>query len=434
MSLINFASKIFPHRTIGTKALNSAKTVTTKKYALLEKTEKLPIANYPDNKWVFPENADTFTIVKVGKTNDPNYFKEITSFYDQKGRIVKRCTKGSDINNQVKDYEHDFYGLANKSNLNILGADTRKITTQEYVIPEELREFKKAHPEMSQYIIGKWKTKSQEFQAVSTLYEGSYTRYPKKLTIIKNTFNQDNPEKLAAEMVEYPFTRGYEPQSAKKVLGLELEVKNGIPHIIGTNQTTNIKIPTNDEFLPFRLYVDRTAQKVALTRHFLKKKGLEKLDLNIEPNSSSVGKNTYGCFSATNEKIAYREPSKFFSEADVVAHEVEHAYQHSLIGRVGKGNTSYEEKCAKLLPEIKSETLKKEALDYVEANEKYPNLKELNDLSYEEMLKSPIYKEYRNNLLEVNARKAGELAEAEYKEGKKFLTDQFIYALDGNIL
>lgn len=426
MSLINFASKIFPHRTIGTKALNSAKTVTTKKYALLEKTEKLPIANYPDNKWVFPEAADTFNIVKVGKTNDPNYFKEITNFYNKEGKLVKRCTKGSDINNQTKDYEYDFYCLVNEPNPNIYGAETRKVTTQEYVITPELKKLKKTHPEMSQYIYGEWRTKSQELQAVSKLYKGDYTRYPKKLTVIKNTFNQDIPDRMTAEMVEYPFTRGYEPQNTKKILGLELEIKNDIPHIIGTNQTTNVKIPTNDKFLPFRLYVDREAQQVALTRYFLKKRGLENLNIRIETNSKAVAENAAAHFSSINGTIAYKKISKYSPQVGTVSHEAEHAYQHSLIGRIGKAKTEYEKKCAEIFPKIESKTKKKEALDYAKARDKYPKLSRTEDLSQN--------KDYYDNLLEIKAREAGKLAEDEYNTGKKFLTDQFIYALDGNIL
>ena len=426
MSLVNLTSKIFSSKIIGAKVLNAAKTVPTKKYALLEKTEKLPIANYPKDKWVFPEAADTFNIVKVGKANDPNYFKEITNFYNKEGKLVKRCTKGSDINNQTKDYEYDFYCHVNEPNPNIYGAETRKVTTQEYVITPELKELKKTHPEMSQYIYGEWRTKSQELQAVSKLYKGDYTRYPKKLTVIKNTFNQDIPDRMTAEMVEYPFTRGYEPQSTKKILGLELEIKNDIPHIIGTNQTTNVKIPTNDKFLPFRLYIDREAQQVALTRYFLKKRGLENLNIRIETNSKAVEENAAAHFSSINGTIAYKKISKYSPQVGTVSHEVEHAYQHSLIGRIGKANTEYEKKCAEIFPKIESKTMKKEALDYAKARDKYPKLSRTEDLSQN--------KDYYDNLLEIKAREAGKLAEDEYNTGKKFLTDQFKYALDGNVL
>ena len=109
---------------------------------------------------------------------------------------------------------------------------------------------------MSQYIYGEWRTKSQELQCVSELYEGGYACHPKKLTVIKNTFNQDIPDRMTTEMIEYPFTRGYELKSAKKILGLELEIKNNIPHIIGTNQTTNVKIQEVTTKEALRRFVD----------------------------------------------------------------------------------------------------------------------------------------------------------------------------------
>ena len=57
-------------------------------YKLLEKTDKMDIAEFSHSNMTAPKEAKTFRRVEIGKKDDKEYRREILSFYDSEGRIV----------------------------------------------------------------------------------------------------------------------------------------------------------------------------------------------------------------------------------------------------------------------------------------------------------------------------------------------------------
>ena len=79
------------------------------------------------------------------------------------------------------------------------------------------------------------------------------------------------------------------------------------------------------------------------------------------------------------------------------------------------------------MPRIKNENRFQEIIEYLQAYIKYPLRKNFDDVS--------IYrKAHRENLLEVKADKAGDIALAQYNRGKKSLFKQFKYLSEKNTL
>ena len=67
-----------------------------KKYYLIEKLENMPIKKFPRDSWAIPQNAVTFKQVKIGKTKDPEYRRNIISFYDKENKIIRQFQSGTD--------------------------------------------------------------------------------------------------------------------------------------------------------------------------------------------------------------------------------------------------------------------------------------------------------------------------------------------------
>ena len=67
--------------------VRSALGLKQKSYKLLEKTKKLSIKLFPKDSWAVPEDAETFTRVRIGKTEEKDYWHEIVSFLIKKVRL-----------------------------------------------------------------------------------------------------------------------------------------------------------------------------------------------------------------------------------------------------------------------------------------------------------------------------------------------------------
>ena len=377
-------------------------------YILLKKISESPIGKFPKDSWTVPEEAKTFNFVEIGKRADPAYNCEIVSFYDKDGNIIQRYQKGTDIPRKSRKHTYDFMLTKDKESLNI-----RRIKTTEY-----LNDGKGDY---------NWQHVSDEDQFVNTNYNVKKgTHCAKKVQINKTLYGKcDDGDNISVTMTEYPTTLGLEPKSAKKMMGVDMVMKDGIPYIYGTNQTLNVKFPTDDDFLAFR-FLQPQAKQEALAKYFLKQKGLDKANVTIITSVSDVAENSSACFRPDAGIIFFKDVPRYTSPADTAAHEVEHAYQHSQIGRLTSGRTDYEKRCHALFKPIVDKKEESEAFEYLCASESYPILTKNEDLV--------LNKDYMENYMEIKAREAGEKADEKYRKGRDFLMNQFRYLPDGNIL
>ena len=170
-------------------------------------------------------------------------------------------------------------------------------------------------------------------------------------------------------------------------------------------------VSKKDKFLLVRFLDPRSDEGLEyLTRMFLNQKHLSKLKINIFPNSFSVSSDSLGYFSPDKRKIAYSPELKdkaILSAVNTVVHEVEHAFQYSQIGRLGKTRTTYEMDAYLRLGDLEHEKIG-EALKYADARDNYPRFNNFSELSEAKK------REYRENYLEVKAREAGLNAEQIY--------------------
>ncbi len=75
------------------------------KFVLLEKTQKINIDQYKTFSDNTPQNADSFTIVTIGKREDKNYKKKITTFYSDEN-VVERLFESTEGERIIREYEH----------------------------------------------------------------------------------------------------------------------------------------------------------------------------------------------------------------------------------------------------------------------------------------------------------------------------------------
>ena len=165
---------------------------------------------------------------------------------------------------------------------------------------------------------------------------------------------------------------------------------------------------------------DKSLKKVAFARYLLNEKGLSQLNIPIF-NSNKLPKNIAAYFSELNNYIIFNTEAKN-DLIEVAAHEVQHAYQFSLIGRLGKSFSYFGLKCLKLLGQITNPLEKNRAYNYFVASEKYPIIENL-----EFIQNNPAYK---NNYLEYDANREAQKIVKDYNEQGEYLGKQFVF---GNI-
>lgn len=374
-----------------------------KTYKLLEKTKRVAIGKFPKDSWAVPDDADTFTRVRIGKTADKNYWHEIVSFFNKDGKIIKQCEKSSDKPRLIRTFEHGFT-LTDKT----VGISTKKITTEKWLSDAAG--------------ISRWHTVSVEDQFVHLLplQKDENYRFPRKVHINKTEYDiASEGDRFSVTMTEYPANYGVEPKSAKKVMGVTLDVKeDGIPEIVGTVQSENVQFPVDDKFLAFRFLTGKHKQE-SLTKFLLREKGLEGANVSVSTSSYHVSDNASACFNSVFGAIYFKTVPTLSLPASTAAHEVEHAYQYAQIGRLNGGMSKYEKHCASIYPPLTDSAEKSEAVKYLQASINYPSLSPTEDLSKNMA--------YQNNYLEVKAREAGARVHQEYMNGRSFLIRQFSY-------
>ncbi len=386
--------------------LSSSKT----DYKLLEKTKKLSVDNFPKDSWALPTEADKYTRVRIGKKTDKNYEREVVTFYNSKGDMIRRCFRGTDMKNKMREYTKDFFLPRKDTELNgALGVNKTRIKTSEFFPVDAVDQN-----------LGEWKTVSDEEQFVYSMFDKiKENRSAKKLHINKNQYDY-NGEKahVRATCVEYPINLGFENPKDKKILSVQVGIENNRAKIESVNHETNVEVPLNDKYLPYRMLVGNKKQE-CLAQHFLDEKDIGDLGILIETNKSKVNSNASAYFSSQNREIVFKDVQKYANPVSTAAHEAEHAYQYSMIGRLGRIENYFEKKCYLDKGPLNFEYERIEARKYAEARDNYPKLSPKEDLSKN--------KDYQNNYLEQKARLASKLAIEIYEVGRQKLLNVFKY-------
>ena len=369
---------------------------------LLVKDENIAVSEFSKDIGVrIPADAKTYNYVKVGKKSDCGFSREIVSFFDSQKRLIARIFQENGLNVKQRLYSYK--------------RKTRIIKTKEYSTARLPENFKVNKSLCNK--IGDWLNVSVEtqlkYKVINCIKDGK-----KALQLLTKRIDYD-PKNMDFEHItftKYPLNLGFGKKSDKQVLSAKIKKGNKDVKISELKQTANLGIDEGDEFLKYRILDPRTADGMEyLTYKFLRDKNLEKLYLRVYPLDSDVGANSAGYFSARKSQICYSPVLENYYSEDVVAvvaHETEHAYQHSLIGRVGKGINSYENEALREFGPIEyGDNNFRKSIEYAIARDEYPSYSATEDLSNNRL--------YQENLLEVDAFAAEEPAKKAYTKNLK---------------
>lgn len=349
-------------------------------YVLKSKTDKCKISKAKNLKLPIPEGADTFRTVHIGKRDDAQYSKVITTFY-KNNQIMKRYINDcGEVTSRVYTQKRVLLDASVK-------AFFRTVKTFGSGVKNNLELQKIEHIELSRFPhSGKIKFKLHKDENV---YDGSQIRVKIK------------------EHENLPYRK-----PVKKAIELNMEFdKDGIPHILNQSVKGGIKLPENDKFLPLRFIFDLSKQRLAFTKYFIKKYHLENLGIKID-DALNLPNKTVGEFCP--EDILIRYDKDYGDILALTAHEVRHAYQFAQIGRLGKGCGKYYRNAERQLGAITNTEEAQEAYRFFVASEKYPHEADIER-------KSQLY---TGTYLEIDARKAESEAMIEYSEGARVLASQ----------
>lgn len=394
--IINKGLSAMHLRTLGRWSLHANQPRTD--YRLLQRLDNVDVTSIDRKVWLPPKEASSFSLVQVGKKSDSNFIKEVMTYFDKDGKIIERLFRQDGINTKQRLYSY--------------GDRSREIITRDFVHPKVAKGYTISNALRN--LGGSWRKKISELQIIE--------EYPNLAKSIDPKYEGKNPIRLFTKKVEYAnaddidsvrkfrFTHshinlGVQNPSEKKVISGTIYKNGNKIELNDVQKTDNLDLNLDDKFLKYRFVDPRSDEGIKLiSDYYIKQKGLEPLSIRVFPSSGSIKESdTLGYF--CNGEICYSKRLQNMGSKesiDTAAHEVEHAYQHAQIGRIGKGNTRYETEAEHLLPEIKDDEIK-EAVKYSIARDVYPRTNKV--------WSNPLY---RDNYLEVKAREAGEKATEEY--------------------
>ena len=373
-----------------------------KDYKLLEKTiltDAQSVAKMFD--YIIPAESSQCTYVKVGKKSDLSFSREIISFCDEHGKLLKRFFRQNGENIKANSYKYND--------------DLRTVNFLTFDISRLSPAFAKTQEIRNKY--GVWVKQATEYQIVRDvfkLYKNGKTA--KSVFFRRVDYAHDaNPDKQKITFTRFPLTLGFGKKSDKVVVSGVVNLRPNEVELSDLSTTPNFVPDMKDEFLKYRFIDIRTDKGIRyLTKDFLREKNLDCLNIYISPSSFKVSQNSSGHFSTFNREICFSKnlaEKSTSSVVDIAAHEVEHAYQHSLIGRRGSGNSRYETDAMKNLGALTPEEIKP-AAEYAIARDGYPTLSDTENLRENEL--------YWNNKLEVDARKAGAKAVKRFEQSSNY--------------
>ena len=368
-----------------------------KDYKLVTRQDYTPIDKFANSYNItIPQNADTFSYVKIAKTDNEDSTKEvITIFNKQKQPISRNILK----NGVFKSRQFISYFV-----------NTKKILTEKFISFGDNSIYSKKP-------IGAWTSVgTKEFHILSyPLYKGKgYSVTSKYITPVKDFDAPSNKYVLIKHPDIIKKSKKAKKSGKKQFLSVILSDKYQCVELSNLKYSKDLNLDINDKFLPYRILNPKSASGVrALTEYYIKQKGLERLEIPVytgyceKDGSRGFFRSAKGEIGYDLDELRYDSPESF---VNTVAHEVEHAWQHALAGRAGFDVDPYEKRARILLGELTDPKEIVAAEKYAEAIRIYPNMNVTS-------AKDPRYYE---NLLEVDARAAGSKAEVDYKNSQNY--------------
>ena len=398
--MFNISKYIPPFKAFSFRSINKVRTScglnALPDYKLISIVTNADIAKLEKEQyWRSAKDATCYDYILIGKKSDPNYTKEVLTCYNKDGKVISRCYRENGVNTRLRLYSYD--------------ENTRTIKDSSFDTSRICDEWKK--PQMMN-ICGRWNINYTEIQWI----EKFKTFLDKKITrLLTKRIQPINENTEHFIFRQFPLNLGFGDNESAKIFSTNITKTKAGYEISNPEQTDNLHLNFDDKFLPFRIINPRSEEGIiALTKYYLKDLGLDIFNIGIFPNSQNVAKNSSAHFSNSRREICYSPTvtkKYILNLINTVRHEVEHAWQHSLIGRIGKGNSSYETEALQKLGFLKNADESEEAVKLAIAKEKYPTLTNDEDLSKNI--------EYKSNYMEIQARNAGKRAEEEYIEAEE---------------
>ncbi len=380
--------------------INSIIPSTPGKVYLKAKEDNVPVYLLRLGLDNMTNNAATYSIARLCKSGDKSWSKEIITFFDNSKRIIQRYFLTNGVNEKMSVYEYP-------------DGVTRVVTSKKFIAPDKDNEI---YTSSVKNVLGRWVDFKQEVQKIfkppCASSNGKF--FPKvyiKTTEYENPIS-GNMRKIT--FIDYP-VKAASASGLKRVISGRMTNNNGVINLFDVKKSDNLDLSLDDEFLKFRFAGVRNDEGLeALTKYFLNKRGLAPLKVCVAPSSISLDKRDLGWFSLGDRTIRFTQelknrPSLF--SVNTSAHEVEHAFQYSMIGRLGKGRSSYETEALLKQGDLDLEGVR-EALKYVTARDNYPR-----DLSAESLRHNSEY--MKKNYMERKAREAGKAAEEAFMADMK---------------
>lgn len=389
------------------RSINKARTFCglrpKTEYKLISKSQNVEISNIDkDAHWRVPSGAVTYDYVVIGKKSDLEFSREILSCFDENGKVISRNYRDNGVNTKRRIYFYEPNKRVIKSQI----YDTSNVKNSFWRIPAILN------------IAGRWNllfTENQNIRHLNGFFKKG--KMPTFLTIKRIEPLSENSEKYT--FTQFPINLGFADGGGKRIFTTVVtKTKEGLK-LSDMKQNKNLDLDFGDKFLLYRVLNPHSEEGlIELTKGFLKERGLDSFNIGIVPNSPKVSQNSYAHFSNTNKEICFRSDltkDYILSIVNASRHEVEHAWQHFMIGRIGRGKSEFEIDALKKFGPLKTAEEEKEAIKLAIASDNYPKINDVDDLNKNI--------DYVTNYTEVQARKAGNKASKEYSRPR----DNFIY-------
>ena len=355
--------------------------------------------------------------VWVGVKKHPEKTRKITIFKDKNGNIIEKAFDYAD--GKLRNRLYSRTSIKIDSNDTVDSVMIQDFYINKKVIPyyeDMLEEFEELHP-MKNIL---WNLK----QVITNHLYTQKNNGEKVLTQVKID-KLDTPTKQRHTFTEFPHIINQKIQIGKKKI-LSFLANGNIGKIIsGSDIKQGVRFPKNDTYLAYRaLSIDDA--KAPLTQRFIKEKKLQSALIEINPDyypKNEDDKLYAADFEPLNGSINFNRLFKPASKTRVVGmarHEVEHAWQYFLRARFAEPVTEWENFVYETFGGIKSKKLQKEAKRYTKSIINYVSLtKELEEAGN--------IQEYRDNYIEIMARKAGNKARKEYDKQGTVIRNSFKY-------
>ena len=363
-------------------------------YKLISRAHKLDISQIEKGSfWRTSKETATYDYVVIGKKSDPTFIREVLSCYDQDRKLVSRCYRDNGTNTRLRTYSYN----ENHRTIKDFIFDISNIC-KAWQVPQIINSG------------GRWKIQYTEIQKAKKFQTTEKNRFITALTTKRIEPLSENSIKYT--FTQFPINVKYNKKIEKRIFNATITKNRNNISISNIEHSKNIDIDKQDKFLPYRILDPHSEEGIiALTKGFLKELGLDSFNIRIVTNSNEVSKNSDANFSNMKKEIHYSSDvlkQCVLYIVETARHEVEHAWQHFMIGRIGKGKSAYEAEALRRFGPLKSWMESDEAVKLSIARDNYPRLKDDEDLSKNI--------EYQTNYMEVKAREAAENAIIEYTE------------------